>query len=187
MSDNFAVLDYRQTPLGDNSSYEDFIQGIRPESASDGTLQPLGFKTWHRIFPNDYAEGPAAADWLGKHAQKVFVINDLSAYGAGVAGAVAKQLKKDGVQVITQGVDAKTTDFAAFVGKLKAGASLADIAKADGLKPETAHNVASMAHCWLFCDVRMVRDEPHTCQRRRTSGEIGTINCERHRRESVTT
>jgi len=80
-------------------------------SASNGELQTLGFKTWHRIFPNDYAEGPAAADWLAKHAQKVFVVNDLSAYGAGVAGAVAKQLKKDGVQVITQGVDAKTTDY----------------------------------------------------------------------------
>ncbi len=80
-------------------------------SASNGTLQTLGFKTWHRIFPNDYAEGPAAADWLAKHAQKVFVINDLSAYGAGVAGAVAKQLKKDGVTVTTQGVDAKTTDY----------------------------------------------------------------------------
>lgn len=80
-------------------------------SASNGELQTLGFPTWHRIFPNDYAEGPAAADWLAKHAKKVFVVNDLSAYGAGVAGAVAKQLKKDGIQVLTQGVDAKTTDY----------------------------------------------------------------------------
>jgi branched-chain amino acid transport system substrate-binding protein len=80
-------------------------------SASNGELQTLGFKTWHRIFPNDYAEGPAAGDFLAKHAQKVFVVNDLSAYGAGVAGAVAKELKKKGVQVITQGVDAKTTDY----------------------------------------------------------------------------
>jgi branched-chain amino acid transport system substrate-binding protein len=80
-------------------------------SASNGELQTLGFKTWHRIFPNDYAEGPAAADFLAKHAQKVFVVNDLSAYGAGVAGAVAKELKKKGVTVITQGVDAKTTDY----------------------------------------------------------------------------
>ena len=80
-------------------------------SASAGTLQTLGFPTWHRIFPNDYAEGPAAADYLAKKAKKVFVINDLSAYGAGVAGSVAKELKKKGVQVITQGVDAKTTDY----------------------------------------------------------------------------
>jgi branched-chain amino acid transport system substrate-binding protein len=80
-------------------------------SASNGELQTLGFKTWHRIFPNDYAEGPAAGDWLAKHAKKVFVINDLSAYGAGVAGAVVKQLKKDGITVQTAGVDAKTTDY----------------------------------------------------------------------------
>src|ERR1700687_2663213 len=55
------------------------------------------------------------------------------------------------------------------------------------LNTETPHNVALLADCRLFRDVRMVRDEPHTCQRRRTSGEIGTINCERHRRESVAT
>src|SRR5207244_9473532 len=35
-------------------------------SASNGTLQDKGFKTWHRIMPNDFAEGPAAADWLAK-------------------------------------------------------------------------------------------------------------------------
>lgn len=80
-------------------------------SASNGTLQTLGFKTWHRIFPNDNAEGPAGADFLAKHAQKVFVVNDLSAYGAGVASAVTKELKKKGVTVLTQGVDAKTTDY----------------------------------------------------------------------------
>jgi branched-chain amino acid transport system substrate-binding protein len=80
-------------------------------SASDGTIQTLGFPTWHRIFPNDYAEGPAAGDFLARHAQKVFVVNDLSAYGAGVAGAVARELKKKGVTVLTQGVDAKTTDY----------------------------------------------------------------------------
>jgi branched-chain amino acid transport system substrate-binding protein len=80
-------------------------------SASEGDLQTKGFPTWHRIFPNDFAEGPAAADFLAKHAKKVFVVNDLSAYGAGVAGAVEKELKKNGTQVITQGVDAKTTDY----------------------------------------------------------------------------
>ncbi|MCW2784105.1 MAG: branched-chain amino acid transporter substrate-binding protein [Marmoricola sp.] len=80
-------------------------------SASAGDIQTLGFKTWHRIFPNDNAEGPAGADWIAKHAKKVFVINDLSAYGAGVSASVASQLKKDGDTVITQGVDAKTTDY----------------------------------------------------------------------------
>ena len=53
------------------------------------------------------------------------------------------------------------------------------------LNPETPHNVAPLADSRLFCNMRTVRDEPHTCQRGRTRGEIGTIHCERHRREGV--
>ncbi|MDQ2756493.1 MAG: branched-chain amino acid ABC transporter substrate-binding protein [Actinomycetota bacterium] len=88
-------------------------------SASNGTLQTLGFKTWHRIVPNDFAEGPAMADWLAKKSQKVFVLNDLSDYGAGVAGAVEKELKAKGIAVVTAGVDAKTTDYGATAQIIK--------------------------------------------------------------------
>ncbi|MEO3935473.1 branched-chain amino acid ABC transporter substrate-binding protein [Dermatophilaceae bacterium Soc4.6] len=88
-------------------------------SASNGTLQTLGFKTWHRIVPNDFAEGPAMADWLAKKSQKVFVLNDLSDYGAGVAGAVEKELKTKGIAVVTAGVDAKTTDYGATAQTIK--------------------------------------------------------------------
>ena len=78
-------------------------------SASNGTLQDQGFKTWHRVMPNDFAEGPAAADWLAKQAKKVIVISDKSPYGEGVAGAVTKELKSKGVDVISQGADATST------------------------------------------------------------------------------
>jgi branched-chain amino acid transport system substrate-binding protein len=84
------------------------ISMVNP-SASNGTIQTLGFPTWHRIFPNDYAEGPAAADWLAKKAKKVIVVSDLSAYGDGVAKAVIAELKKDKVPVISQGADATNT------------------------------------------------------------------------------
>ncbi|CCH80071.1 Putative Leu/Ile/Val-binding protein (livJ) [Nostocoides japonicum T1-X7] len=88
-------------------------------SASNGTLQTLGFKTWHRVNPNDFAEGPAAADWLAKKAKKVFVVDDLSDYGSGVAAAVIKELKAKGVTVQHQGVDAKTTDYGAISQTVK--------------------------------------------------------------------
>lgn len=78
-------------------------------SASNGELQNQGFKTWHRIFPNDNAEGPAAADYLAKKAKKVIVVSDKSAYGDGVAQAVSKELKAKGISVIDQGADATTT------------------------------------------------------------------------------
>jgi branched-chain amino acid transport system substrate-binding protein len=79
-------------------------------SASRGTLQTHGWKCWHRIIPNDNVEGAQGADWLARtNAKKVFVLSDLSAYGAGVAGTMAKQLKSHNVAVQTAGVDGTTT------------------------------------------------------------------------------
>jgi branched-chain amino acid transport system substrate-binding protein len=79
-------------------------------SASKGTLQTHGWKCWHRIIPNDNVEGTQGADWLARTgAKKVFVLNDLSAYGQGVAQTMAKELKAKGVTVVTKGVDGTTT------------------------------------------------------------------------------
>jgi branched-chain amino acid transport system substrate-binding protein len=89
--------------------YGDAKIAIVNPSASNGELQDQGFTTWHRVMPNDYAEGPAAADWLAKKAKKVIVVSDKTAYGDGVAGAVGKELKAKGSTVITQAADQTTT------------------------------------------------------------------------------
>jgi branched-chain amino acid transport system substrate-binding protein len=79
-------------------------------SASNATLQDQGWKCWHRIFPNDNVEGAQGADWLARTgAKKVFVLNDLSTYGSGVAKTVAAELKVKGVATVTQGLDGTTT------------------------------------------------------------------------------
>lgn len=89
--------------------YGDANLAIVNPSASNGELQSQGFKTWHRIMPNDFAEGPAAADFLAKKAKKVIVVSDKSAYGDGVANAVATELKAKGVTVVTQAADQTST------------------------------------------------------------------------------
>ena len=89
--------------------YGDAGIAIVNPSASNGELQDQNFATWHRVIPNDNAEGPAAADWLAKFAKTVIVVSDKSAYGDGVATAVGDQLKKDNVKVVTQAADATTT------------------------------------------------------------------------------
>jgi branched-chain amino acid transport system substrate-binding protein len=89
--------------------YGDAGIAIVNPSASNGELQDQGFKTWHRVMPNDFAEGPAAADWLAKKAKKVIVVSDKSAYGDGVAKAVADELKKKGVSVVQQAADQVST------------------------------------------------------------------------------
>jgi branched-chain amino acid transport system substrate-binding protein len=84
-------------------------------SATNPTLSTLGFTTFHRIVPSDNVEGTQAADWLAvKGLKKVFVIDDLSDYGKGVADAIQKELGVKGVTVVRQGVDAKTTDYGAI-------------------------------------------------------------------------
>jgi branched-chain amino acid transport system substrate-binding protein len=79
-------------------------------SATNATLQTLGFKTFHRIVPNDNVEGSQAADWLArKGVKKLFVLQDLSAYGKGVGDTVAKEAKAKGLTVVEQGLDGTST------------------------------------------------------------------------------
>jgi branched-chain amino acid transport system substrate-binding protein len=89
-------------------------------SASNGTLGSQGWTCWHRIVPNDNVEGAQGADWLARTgSHKVFVLNDLSAYGKGVADTVAKELKAKGVSVTTAGVVATTTNYNPIAEQIK--------------------------------------------------------------------
>ena len=101
-------------------TYSDANMAFITPSASNATLQTLGFNTFHRVIPNDAVEGTQGADWLArKGLKKVYVIDDLSDYGKGVADTMESELKAKGVTVIRQGVDAKTTDYAATAQTVK--------------------------------------------------------------------
>jgi branched-chain amino acid transport system substrate-binding protein len=89
-------------------------------SATNPTLSTLGFKTFHRIVPSDNVEGIQAADWLALKTKKLYVIDDLSDYGKGVADAVQKEAKTKNITVVRTGVDAKTTDYGATAQSVKA-------------------------------------------------------------------
>ena len=79
-------------------------------SASNATLQNQNWSCWHRIIANDNVEGGQGADWLARTgAKNVFVLNDLSAYGKGVADTMANELKAKGVKVEEQGADGTST------------------------------------------------------------------------------
>lgn len=79
-------------------------------SATNATLQTQGFTTFHRIVPNDNVEGSQGADWMARTGvKKLFVLQDLSAYGKGVGDTVAKEAKAKGIKVIEQGLDGTTT------------------------------------------------------------------------------
>ena len=95
------------------------IPSITP-SATRVSLNANGWKTWHRAVANDDAQGPAAAKYIADvmKAEKVFVADDQSAYGAGLADIVKKTLGAKVVASDKTEADGKQTDFSAVVQKV---------------------------------------------------------------------
>jgi branched-chain amino acid transport system substrate-binding protein len=102
------------------------IPTITP-SATRVSLSANGWKVFHRAVANDDSQGPAAGNYIKSvlKATKVFVADDQSAYGAGLADVVKKTL---GTAVVgsdkTEG-EGKQTDFSALVQKVQSSGATA--------------------------------------------------------------
>jgi branched-chain amino acid transport system substrate-binding protein len=94
--------------------------GLISGSATNATLTSSGFTTFHRVVPTDGTEGTQAAEWLAKKFKKVFVVDDTSTYGKGVADVVDKTMRGKGVTVTRQGVAANTQDYGAIAQRVTA-------------------------------------------------------------------
>lgn len=97
--------------------------GLASVSAS-ATLPTLtdpknGFTTFFRIVATDSDQGKGATAYLTKklNVKKVYSINDKSAYGAGLATVLDKNLKDAGVTLKSEGVQ-PTKDYSAVAQKV---------------------------------------------------------------------
>ncbi len=72
-------------------------------SATRVTLASSGWNNFFRVVADDGVQGPADADYLvkTKSFKTIYVVNDGTAYGAGLASAVATQATSDGATVTT--------------------------------------------------------------------------------------
>lgn len=95
-------------------TYATANMGLISPSATQADLTKKGFTTFHRIVPTDGIEGAQAAEWLAKKYKKVFVVDDTTVYGKGVADVIAQNLKAKGVTVTRQGVAQTTQDYGAI-------------------------------------------------------------------------
>jgi branched-chain amino acid transport system substrate-binding protein len=77
-----------------NPIFDQAKMPIITQSATRPTLSQKNWKIFHRGVGNDLSQGPAAATYIKDtlKAQKVFVVDDQSAYGAGLADEVKKVL-----------------------------------------------------------------------------------------------
>jgi len=111
------------------------LAGITP-SATRPSLSSAGLKIFHRGVGNDDAQGPAAARYIKDviKSTKVFVVDDQSAYGAGLADKVKSTL---GASVIkSTKVTDNQQDFSAVVSDVKT--SGADVLFYGGYTEEAA-------------------------------------------------
>jgi branched-chain amino acid transport system substrate-binding protein len=95
------------------------LPSISP-SATNVTITQQGWTTWHRVIGNDAAQGAAVAKYLNETAKatKVFVIDDGSDYGKGLAESVKKGLGSSYDSSNTDTVQTGQTDFSATVTKV---------------------------------------------------------------------
>ncbi|GAA5179142.1 branched-chain amino acid ABC transporter substrate-binding protein [Rugosimonospora acidiphila] len=95
------------------------VTSITP-SATETSLSAHGWSTFHRLIGSEAVQGPAAGRYLATvlKARKVFVIDDGSEYGHGLATEVMNVL---GERVVESGtVLAGQDDFATIVSHIKA-------------------------------------------------------------------
>jgi branched-chain amino acid transport system substrate-binding protein len=100
-----------------------FAEGGLPTitaSATNPTLAENGWDTFQRILGNDASQGPAAASYISDvlQSQKVFVVDDASAYGKGLADIVNESLGDAVVGDDT--IQTGQTDFSATVTAIRA-------------------------------------------------------------------
>jgi branched-chain amino acid transport system substrate-binding protein len=95
------------------------IPTITP-SATRVSLSANGWKVFHRAVANDGLQGLALGNYIKDtlKAAKVFVADDQSAYGAGLADVVKKTLGAAVVGTDKTEADGKQTDFSATVQKV---------------------------------------------------------------------
>ncbi|MGI4893987.1 MAG: branched-chain amino acid ABC transporter substrate-binding protein [Janthinobacterium lividum] len=95
------------------------LVGISPSATNPG-LAENGWKTFFRVLGNDASQGPAAANYITTtmNAQKVYVVDDASEYGKGLADIVRKNLAAKDVKDNT--VQTGQTDFSAVVSDIQA-------------------------------------------------------------------
>lgn len=92
-------------------------------SATAVDLPDSGKEVFHRIVANDDVQGPALATLAQKYGEKIFVVDDSSTYGKGLADIVRSTLgdKLVGSDAVTTGA----TNFSSIVSKIeRAGATV---------------------------------------------------------------
>jgi branched-chain amino acid transport system substrate-binding protein len=99
-------------------NYADANLAIVSPSATNTTLTEQGFSTFFRVVPPDSAQGEQVAEYLAGKAENIYLIDDTSEYGDGLANDIEAELKAQGATYTREGVPASTQDYSAISAKV---------------------------------------------------------------------
>ena len=122
---------------------------ITPVS-SNPQISRQGFDTFYRTCATDDLQGPAAALFVARElgATRVFLLDDMTTYGRGLANEFKKKLRALGAQVLGhEGITQGDKDFTPLLTKIKALAP--DLVYFAGMFPEGALLIKQRAEVGL--------------------------------------
>jgi len=101
-----------------------YVGLTRSEGAEKGEpdkYYPSGKRTYGRVVPADHIQAAAQVAYQkDEGCTKLYVLNDKEVYGKGIADAVAKLGKAQGLQVLAnEGIDTKAANFRTVASKVK--------------------------------------------------------------------
>ncbi len=91
------------------------------ESGEPDVYRPSGKVSYFRVVPADDIQGRTGAQWMGKMgAKSVYVLDDRSLYGKGVADVFSASAEGAGLKVLgREGVDPKAQEYKSVMAKIK--------------------------------------------------------------------
>jgi branched-chain amino acid transport system substrate-binding protein len=95
----------------------------KPEFGETANLRPTGKVTYFRVVTTDDIQGPAEADYAYNKLgfKKVYILDDTTTYGKGIADNFERQFKQNGGEVLGhEGVPKGTTDYSSILTKIAA-------------------------------------------------------------------
>ena len=106
-------------------------------SATNPDLSANGWDYWYRAVANDTDQGTPLAQFIAQDASSVFIVQDESEYGLGLAEVVQEVLEEEGVEVAGfEGAETGTQDFSSVITDIEG--SGADAVAYLGYVPDTA-------------------------------------------------
>ncbi|MGE5623756.1 MAG: branched-chain amino acid ABC transporter substrate-binding protein [Methanocella sp.] len=103
-------------------SYQTAKLVVISQSATNPDLTERGFTVFHRLCPRDDAQGPVAARFMVQElkAKRIYLLDDKSTYGQGLADQIEKALKGLGKVGLERGqISGDDKDFSAILTRIK--------------------------------------------------------------------